>query len=80
MAEGEPAFRVRERAAVVAALREHDGVLALGGGAVLDAATRADLAAHPVVWLKVSAGVAGSPRRASGCRDRSCWATCGPGW
>ena len=38
---GEAAFRELERAAVAAALAEHDGVLALGGGAVLDAATRA---------------------------------------
>ena len=36
--DGESAFRELERAAVAAALDEHDGVLALGGGAVLDAA------------------------------------------
>ena len=58
-AEGEPGFRVRERAAVAAALREHDGVLSLGGGAVLDPATRADLAGlsafgAPVVLLTAS--------------------------
>ena len=40
---GEEAFRALERAAVVAALGTHDGVLALGGGAVLDPATQADL-------------------------------------
>jgi shikimate kinase len=34
--DGEPAFRELERAAVRAALAEHDGVLALGGGAVVD--------------------------------------------
>jgi shikimate kinase len=51
--EGEAWFRERERAAVAAALAEHDGVLALGGGAVLDAGTREALAAHPVVFLKV---------------------------
>jgi shikimate kinase len=52
--EGEEAFRARERSAVVAALAEHDGVLALGGGAVLDPATQRDLAAQTVVFLDVS--------------------------
>jgi shikimate kinase len=52
--DGEAAFREYERDAVVAALRDHDGVLALGGGAVGDADTRADLLAHSVVWLTVS--------------------------
>ena len=52
--EGEAAFRAFERQAVVAALREHDGVLALGGGAVLDPDTQRDLAAHTVVFLDVS--------------------------
>ena len=52
--EGEAAFREYERAAVVAALREHSGVLALGGGAVGSEETRADLLAHTVVWLEVS--------------------------
>jgi shikimate kinase len=51
--EGEEWFRERERAAVAAALAEHDGVLALGGGAVLDAGTRDALAGFPVVFLKV---------------------------
>ncbi len=41
---GEPRFRQLERAQVAAALAE-DGVVSLGGGAVLDPATRADLAA-----------------------------------
>src|SRR4051812_48064016 len=52
--DGEAAFRGLEREAVDTALREHDGVLALGGGAVLDARTRASLADHRVVWLEVS--------------------------
>ena len=51
---GEAAFRTLEKQAVAAALLEHDGVLALGGGAVLDADTRALLAPHPVVFLDVS--------------------------
>ncbi|GAA4086546.1 shikimate kinase [Streptomyces hundungensis] len=51
--DGEPHFRALERAAVRAALAEHPGVLALGGGAVLDDDTRALLAAHPVVYLSM---------------------------
>ena len=50
---GEAHFRDLERAAVATALSEHDGVLALGGGAVLDATTRAALQGHRVVFLKV---------------------------
>src|SRR4051795_3432259 len=50
---GEAAFRALERAAVATALAEHDGVLALGGGAVLDESTRALLAEHRVVFLRV---------------------------
>ncbi|GAA4959169.1 shikimate kinase [Streptomyces heliomycini] len=42
--EGEPAFRAIEKRAVRTALTEHEGVLALGGGAILDADTRALLA------------------------------------
>lgn len=49
--EGEPAFRALEKRAVHTALAEHEGVLALGGGAVLDADTRALLAGHRVVYL-----------------------------
>jgi shikimate kinase len=51
--EGEPYFRDLERAAVAEALRTHDGVLALGGGAVLDPETRAVLEGHRVVFLQV---------------------------
>ena len=57
--DGEESFRELERAAVARALDEHDGVLALGGGAVLDPATRDALAAYRasgglVVFLDVS--------------------------
>ncbi|MEO8262626.1 MAG: shikimate kinase [Pseudolysinimonas sp.] len=52
--QGEPRFRELERAAVVAALSQAD-VVSLGGGAVLDADTRADLASQRVVFLTVSA-------------------------
>lgn len=51
---GEAHFRELERAAVKAALAGHDGVLALGGGAVLDGHTRKDLCSHRVVFLDVS--------------------------
>lgn len=51
--DGEAAFRQLERAAVVAALAEHDGVLSLGGGAVGNPETRADLQTHCVVFLDV---------------------------
>ena len=50
---GEDHFRDLEAAAVAAALTEHDGVLALGGGAVLRAETRALLRDVPVVFLRV---------------------------
>lgn len=59
---GEPHFRELERAAVHAALKEHDGVLALGGGAVTDAETRALLRDETVVFLDVS--LADAARRA----------------
>ena len=55
---GEDHFRVLERAAVARALAEHDGVLSLGGGAVMHEATRAELAGHPVVFLRVGLGEA----------------------
>ncbi len=51
--DGEAAFRALEREAVARALAEHDGVLSLGGGAVLDEDTRALLAGHTVVFLQV---------------------------
>lgn len=51
--DGEQHFRALERAAVVDALSRHTGVLALGGGAVLDPGTRADLRGHRVVFLRV---------------------------
>ncbi len=50
---GEEFFRDLEREAVAAALSQHDGVLALGGGAVLDPDTRAALSGHRVVFLRV---------------------------
>lgn len=49
---GEPHFRALEREAVAEALR-HPGVVSLGGGAVLDRDTQADLRAARVVLLTV---------------------------
>ncbi len=51
--DGEAAFRTLERQAVHRALAEHDGVLAVGGGAVLDPRTREALSGRPVVHLTV---------------------------
>src|SRR5680860_1017411 len=58
---GESRFRALEREAVATALTGHDGVLALGGGAVLDERTRAALAGHQVVFLRV--GLAAATKR-----------------
>lgn len=56
--EGEASFRSRERDVIAKALDDPDGVLALGGGAVLDASTRERLAQAPCVWLRVGVGEA----------------------
>lgn len=61
--EGEQAFRVLERASVAALLERHDGVLALGGGAVLDPETQADLMRYAesggeIIYLSVGASAA----------------------
>ncbi len=64
--DGEDEFRRLERDAVKAALAEHDGVLALGGGAILNVETQAELAAYAddggaVAFLDVGIGAA-APR------------------
>jgi shikimate kinase len=71
--EGEPHFRALEEQAVTRALAEHDGVLALGGGAVLSAATRELLVSYgrsggTVVWLDVD--LASAAKRVGLSRDR----------
>ncbi|WP_380168481.1 shikimate kinase [Jannaschia sp. R86511] len=58
---GEPAFRELERTAVATALAEHRGVLALGGGAPMDPATRELLHDQRVVFLDV--GLAAATKR-----------------
>src|SRR5690606_19237777 len=64
--DGEPRFRALEREAVAAALTGHDGVLALGGGAVMDPLTEVALqdyreAGGAVVFLDVTLAAA-APR------------------
>ena len=66
--EGEEHFRALERQAVRTALEEHDGVVSLGGGAVLDAGTRQLLQQHTVVLLEVD--LANASRRVGLNRDR----------
>jgi shikimate kinase len=73
ISSGEPHFRALEEHAVARALAEHEGVLALGGGAVLSPATRELLVGHgraggTVVWLDVD--VSSAARRAGLSRDR----------
>ncbi|MFC9919122.1 shikimate kinase [Agromyces binzhouensis] len=64
--EGEAYFRAIEREVVAEALREQ-AVVSLGGGAVLDADTRADLAGLAVVRLDVSPEAV-APRLTGGTR------------
>ena len=70
---GEEHFRALVEQAVARALADHDGVLALGGGAVLSAATRERLHAYgrgggTVVWLEVD--LPSAAKRAGLSRDR----------
>jgi shikimate kinase len=51
--DGEEAFRAFEVAEITKALESFDGVLALGGGAILNEDTRAKLAEETVVFLSV---------------------------
>lgn len=66
--DGEDHFRALERAAVAAALAEHEGVLSLGGGAVLAEEIRASLKGHEVVFLNV--GLSDAANRVGLNRDR----------
>jgi shikimate kinase len=65
---GEEHFRALEREAVATAIAEHEGVLSLGGGAVLDAGSRALLREQQVAFLDV--GIADAARRIGFNRDR----------
>jgi shikimate kinase len=66
--DGEDRFRELERAAVAEALATYDGVLSLGGGAVLAEATREELKDHQVVFLNV--GLGAGAKRVGLARDR----------
>jgi shikimate kinase len=71
--QGEPYFRELERRAVAHGLAGHDGVLALGGGAVMAEDTRALLVDYgrsggTVVWLDVD--LPSAAKRAGLSRDR----------
>lgn len=66
--DGEATFRTLERAEVARALRDERGVVALGGGAVMDPATEAALAGHVVVFLDV--GIADASKRVGFDRTR----------
>ena len=66
--DGEPHFRELELAAVTAALQEHDGVVALGGGAVANPLVRERLSGHRVVFLEV--GLAAASERVGFARSR----------
>ena len=59
--DGEERFRDLEAEAVRLALDAHDGVLALGGGAILRPETQQRLAGHTVVYLEV--GLSDAVRR-----------------
>jgi shikimate kinase len=65
---GEAHFRELERAAVAAALDQADGVVALGGGSVLDDSSRRALASPRVAFLDV--GLPDAARRVGFNRDR----------
>jgi shikimate kinase len=66
--DGESAFRDLERLAVSRALAEHEGVLVLGSGAVMDPLTEQALAGRAVAFLDVSVSDAARRLEFSGAR------------
>jgi shikimate kinase len=66
--DGEQEFRRIEEEVVRAALADHDGVLALGGGAVTTPGVREALAGHTVIYLEINASE--GVRRTSGSTVR----------
>jgi len=56
--DGEEAFRAIEEVVVLESLDADDGVVSLGGGAVLSPTIRAALVGLPVVWLEVGVATA----------------------
>ena len=67
-ADGEAGFRRIEEEVIREALRDHDGILSLGGGAVTTPGVRKELAGHTVVYLEISASE--GVRRTSGSTVR----------
>lgn len=53
VSDGEETFRAMEREQIARALEDFDGILSLGGGAILDEGTRTALRDQRVVWLEV---------------------------
>jgi shikimate kinase len=53
--DGEKEFRRIEENVIRSALKSHDGVLSLGGGAVTTPGVREALAGHTVIYLEISA-------------------------
>ena len=56
LSDGETEFRRLEREVIAESLKDIDGVLSVGGGAVLDPDTREAFSHHTVVWLEVDLG------------------------
>ena len=56
LSDGEAEFRRLEREVIAESLADLDGVLSVGGGAVLDPDTREAFSHHTVVWLEVDLG------------------------
>ncbi|MBR95143.1 shikimate kinase [Actinomycetota bacterium] len=56
LSDGETEFRRLEREVIAESLKDADGVLSVGGGAVLDPDTREAFSHHTVVWLEVDLG------------------------
>jgi shikimate kinase len=75
--DGEKEFRRIEEDVIRSALKSHDGVLSLGGGAVTTPGVREALAGHTVIYLEISAaegvrrtgGTTVRPLLAGGDRD-----------
>ena len=51
---GEPEFRALEEQTVADAITRQNGIVSLGGGAIVSARTRERLADVDVIWLRVS--------------------------
>jgi len=66
--DGETEFRRIEEGVIRDALKSHDGVLSLGGGAITTPGVREALAGHTVIYLEISA--AEGVRRTGGATVR----------